>query len=139
MIEANNPGNIRYSSHTSWQGLSDPPFVDHGKGPFCVFTDPVYGLRAMMIIIAGYPAKHGVGTIDQLIDVWAPPSDSNPVDNYKTYISRETNIGIDELICLTDAAVLIPIVKAMCEFENGPPAVKYTMDLYEQAAEMALS
>lgn len=138
MIEVNNPGNIRFTPHASWQGLSDPPFVDHGKGPFCSFTAPVYGLRAMMIIIAGYPAKHGVGTIDQLIDIWAPGSDNNPSDNYKEFVSRETGIGIDDLICLTDETVLIPIVKAMVCFENGRDNVHYLDSLYQQAADLAL-
>jgi len=139
MIDVNNPGNIRFTPHASWLGLSDPAFVDHGKGPFCVFSSPVYGIRAMMIILAGYPAKHGVGTIDQLINTWAPASDDNPSENYKVFVSRETGIGVDDLICLTDEAVLIPIVKAMVRFENGPDNVHYLDSLYQQAADLALS
>lgn len=139
MLHANNPGNIRYNEKNQWHGLADPPFIDNGKGPFCSFTDPIWGLRAMMVIIAGYKARYGVETISQLINKWAPPADDNPDENYIAYVSQQSGFGVDDEIDLTDAPTLCQIVPAICKFENGPANVTYTDDQYQTAAARALS
>jgi len=139
MLAYNNPGNLRYSPRNIWKGLANPPFVDNGTGPFCVFTEPLYGVRAMMIVIAGYKAKHGIGNLEQLINVWAPPTDDNPVANYIEYVSDHSGYSPTQPIDLTDPDTLCQIVPAIIAFENGPTNVHYLPSIYPQAAALALS
>lgn len=134
MLTQNNPGNIRYDGHTQWRGLADPP--DHNG--FCVFTDAVYGLRAMVIIISGYPAKHGVRTVRQMIAVFAPAGDNNPEQNYVDYVCQQSGYDADQDIDLTDPEVLEGIIPAICRFENSAENVHYPALLYKQAIDMAL-
>lgn len=134
MLEQNNPGNIRYDGHTQWKGLANSP--EHNG--FCVFIDPVWGLRAMVIIISGYPAKHGVKTIQQLISTWAPAVDNNPLSNYVSYVCQQTGYDADQEVDLTDPAILDGIIPAIVKFENGPDKVTYPALLYKQAIDLAL-
>jgi hypothetical protein len=135
MIDVNNPGNIRYNPKNQWRGLANPP----EKNGYCAFTDPLWGLRAMCIIIAGYKEKYGVINIDMLIDKWAPPGDDNPTDEYAAYVAQKAGFDPTQNIDLHDADTLSRIIPGMCMFENGPANVNYTPALYLEAARAALS
>src|SRR5882672_7528103 len=68
-LRDNNPGNIEYDG-TAWEGLANPP----SEGGYCVFTNVVYGIRAMARILSNYVALDGVAsTVSDLIARWAPP------------------------------------------------------------------
>jgi hypothetical protein len=130
-ISINNPANLRYDG-TKWQGLADPP--DHDG--FCVFADPLHGLRAAMLNLRNYQVLHGIHTLRAAIQRHAPPSE-NPTDNYLNYVSVQSGFSPDVALDFDRAPTVIPVIKAMCEFENGPSNVTYTDQIYMHAAEIA--
>jgi len=113
-IYNNNPGNIR-TSPTEWRGEVTKP----GEA-FERFKSMPYGIRATARILRTYRNKHGIKTIRQMIERYAPPSDNNPNNaNYAKHISDRSGFGIDEEINLNDQKVLIKILRPLFEFENG--------------------
>lgn len=68
----NNPGNIEFSPGTKWQGLAEPAT----DGRFCVFRSAVYGIRAMAVTLITYQDRHGLRTIEGIINRWAPPKNN---------------------------------------------------------------
>lgn len=68
-IRNKNPGNIRYDG-TKWRGLVGD------DGTFCVFDNPINGIRAIAKIIKTYKAR-GIETISEIVSTWAPPIENN--------------------------------------------------------------
>lgn len=79
-IRNNNPGNIRRSK-SRWKGLSK----NQTDSLFCVFDSMNYGLRAMMVLIAGY-IKRGYDTPRKIINRYAPSFENN-TDDYLRFVS----------------------------------------------------
>ena len=130
-IRFNNPLNLRYDG-TKWRGLADPP-SEHG---FCVFVDSLYGLRAAMINLRNYQKLHKLRTLEEIIHRHAPTIE-NPTKKYIDYVALKTNFTPTDTLDLNRRETVIPLVRAMAEFENGPKAVTYTPEMYGHAADMA--
>lgn len=131
-IRLNNPGNIRYYNLNGWKGLDDPPQIDG----YCNFVSPEWGIRAMMVLLSGWYRKRSFRFLRQVIDRYAPPSE-NPTHEYLKYVCDQVHIHPDDPIELDNPVFLIPVIKAMIRFENGPQHVKYDDGLYDLAAMMA--
>jgi hypothetical protein len=136
-IRNNNPGNIRKSS-AHWQGMRDEMF----DSAFVEFTDPVFGLRAMMKIFLTYYHKYGLDTVQSIINRWAPPSE-NATDHYAAHVARK--LGVKRYDLLDVPALLVPLAQAVVLHENGAPprALEkphywYADEIYQQARDMAL-
>ena len=70
-IRNNNPGNIRHGAN--WQGLNpNGRIIDPA---FCVFTAPIYGIRALAKVLINYKKIHGLNTVRQIVSRYAPPND----------------------------------------------------------------
>jgi hypothetical protein len=111
-IVNNNPGNIR-KSDASWHGAvagSDPVFV--------TFDTPESGIRAMAKVLLTYQRKHGLDTIAELIERWAPAAEN---DSFAYIDDVSTRLGIDpdERIDLADPAILAALCGAIIRHENG--------------------
>jgi len=74
-IRNRNPGNIRRSGDR-WKGLA-PLQTDPA---FSVFETPVWGIRAMAVILRNYQKRYGLKSLAQLIGRWArqPPKMTRP-------------------------------------------------------------
>ncbi len=72
-IRNNNPGNIRWGS--KWKGLVPEP--ERTDQSFCQFVDPVYGIRAIAKVMFSYRDKHGLNTVESIINRYAPPNENN--------------------------------------------------------------
>jgi len=72
----NNPGNIRHSDSFQWVGQVG---VD-SKG-FCIFSNPLRGIRAMADLLRNYTTRDGCGSIAAIIERYAPP-EANDTDSY---------------------------------------------------------
>jgi hypothetical protein len=108
----NNPGNIR-KSDAAWHGAvvgSDPAFV--------TFDTPENGIRAMAKLLLTYQRRHGLDTIAELIERWAPAAEN---DSFAYIDDVATRLGIDpdEKIDLGDPAVLAALCGAIIRHENG--------------------
>ncbi|MCB0055764.1 MAG: hypothetical protein KDE45_02015 [Caldilineaceae bacterium] len=113
----NNPLNIRKTA-TTWVGLATrQPDAD-----FCAFESPEYGIRAAAKILQTYQEKHGINTLRGVVSRWAPPEDNNDTSAYITAVSIWAGMEPDEQISLSDYAVVLPMLRAMCRVELGKPA-----------------
>lgn len=127
-IRNNNPGNIRKGE--SWRGLA----VDQSADPeFAVFSDPVWGIRALARVLNVYRSRDGlpglggpgVDTIQEVISRWAPDSE-NDTAAYVRSVVKSTGIPADRRLQKADYPAL---VKAIIQHENGvqpyPDAIIY--------------
>jgi hypothetical protein len=114
-IRNNNPGNLRKTS-IKWAGEVTP-----GTDPdFEQFESMPYGIRAMLIDIIN-KHKNGLDTIQELINVWAPPIE-NDTTAYINNVSARSGIPKNVVFSPTKANFLA-IAKAMAYSENGPDAL----------------
>ena len=115
----NNPMNLMESS-INWVGqmkpTSDP---EHFLAEFISIAD---GLRAGMLNLAAKQVKHGLNTWGKIIPVYAPPSQNDSVA-YTSFICKETGVGPEQVIDLTDVAFLNKATAAIIRMEKGSDAV----------------
>jgi hypothetical protein len=84
-VRNNNPLNIR-ATQTRWQGMTGD------DGEFVQFDSPEMGFRAAYRTLMTYRQRHGLTTIEGIINRWAP-SNENHTDNYVAYIREKMNIA----------------------------------------------
>jgi len=134
-IRNDNPGNIERTNDT-WMGMS---YDQSGDSRFVVFSAPVYGLRALMIVLRNYQKLYDLNTIEQIVTRWAPPHE-NPTDKYIWHVSTKMGVASTAPIDLDDRETLVRLTKAMVRHENGTPPDDrkdwYDEDLYGRAADL---
>lgn len=112
-IRNNNPLNIRHSREV-WFGAcavqTDPDFVQ--------FQALHWGLRAAMIILRNYRRLHGLQTVSQIINRWAPPA-QNDTGSYLHVVCRISGLRPDSVIDGSDRDSLVKLVWAMAYVECG--------------------
>ena len=110
-ISNKNPGNIRLTNIV-WSGQvtgTDPDYV--------TFTDPKWGIRAIVKIFRIYQQKWGIRTIGGACARWAPAADDNDTLAYAADVSRRCLVTPDQEV---DFEKMWPaIVKAIIWHENG--------------------
>lgn len=111
-IRNNNPGNIRHSK-SKWQGMADV----QADAEFVSFTSPEYGIRAICRVLLQYQ-KRGVDTVGEIIRTYAPPVENN-TDAYVRSVCKSGGFLPDEVLDFDDAAVMLPLVKAIVKHETG--------------------
>lgn len=113
-IRNHNWGNIRHGN--TWRG--EIAGTDAG---FESFENPVWGLRALIKTTRSYYYRHGITTVDEWVDRWAPAEDNNPHnEKYKNHICKA--IGGEE-INPHDVVQMMHFTKAVCQFECGIKAI----------------
>lgn len=123
-LRNNNPGNLR-KSNDAWRGLSDDQSKDKA---FFQFDEPVYGIRALMIVLKNYQLKYGLYTVREIINRWAPPIE-NDTKSYVNSVARKVGYEPDETIDV--AREMIPLAKAIIYHENG--VQPYSDDILQRA------
>ena len=114
-LRNNNPGNIRRSNERfvgEIRPSADPAFKQ--------FRSMAYGYRALMRVLKTYYNKHGLHTIREMIDRWAPKSE-NPTGNYISAVVRDTGKGADEPL-EWDKPTITAMAAAISNVENGSKA-----------------
>ncbi len=112
-VRNNNPGNLRRTD-TAWQGLAE----QQTDPDFFMFKSQIYGIRAMARVLIVYQVKHGLRTIRQIIERWAPPNE-NDTAAYTKAVSDETGFAPDQTLDMHAHADLKPLVEAIIQHENG--------------------
>ncbi|PCJ11952.1 MAG: hypothetical protein COB04_18420 [Gammaproteobacteria bacterium] len=125
-IRSNNPLNIRYLETNQWLGQ-----VGQSAGGYCIFLQPVYGIRAAARTLRSYQ-KRGVITLADIVSTWAPHGDNNPTNTYINNVATWTGIHRDAIISEADYPELLA---AMIRQENG--SQPYSMALIEEGVSMA--
>lgn len=131
-IKNNNPGNIS-RSEDRWQGLS----FDQNDPAYFQFTAPVYGLRALAVVLRNYQRLYNIRTVTRIISRYGPksPQYAQNVQNYITYTSDYLKVGKDELIDLNNDTTLIKVMQSVVNFENGYNP--YSTGKYREAVALA--
>jgi hypothetical protein len=123
-IRNRNPGNIR-RSRDRWKGLA-PAQTDSA---FFVFEAPVWGIRAMAVILRNYRKRHGLKTLSQIIRRWAPPQE-NDTAAYVAAVAKALRLHPRREIDLQDRTILRGLIAAIIRHENGTqPYAPDTIDL----------
>lgn len=112
-IRNNNPGNLRRSKDP-WQGLAK----DQTDKEFFVFNGAIYGIRALARTLIAYQDEHGLRTIGQIINRWAPTNE-NDTSAYIASVSEDTGFVVDKVLNAHAYDDLKPLVLAIIKHENG--------------------
>ncbi|CAB4136956.1 virion protein [uncultured Caudovirales phage] len=125
-IRNHNPGNLR-RSNDRWRGLAEK----QTDAEFFQFVDPVFGIRAMAIVLMKYQRTHGLRTVTSIINRWAPArGDRNGeapggeyqqnTNAYAQHVARYMGISHNHEINLAKQASLFYLMlAAMIRHENG--------------------
>lgn len=113
-IRNNNPGNIRWGEN--WKGLKKDGKQQDPS--FCVFTNAVYGIRALAKILINYKKLYGLKTIRSIISRYAPPNE-NQTQAYIQSVSKQIGRYPDEPIDIEERGILTVFIKAIVRIENG--------------------
>lgn len=119
-IRNNNPGNIRASANS-----------------FKTFDTPEEGISATAKNLIAYNDKHGLNTINGIINRWAPPSDNNDTGSYIDSVSKDLGVAPNQPLNVKDHATLSKLVTAITKHENGMQP--YDEGLINKAVGNALS
>jgi len=129
-IRNHNPGNIRRSADR-WKGLA----VGQPDAAFFTFEAPLWGIRAMAVILRNYRRKYGLTTVAQIIRRWAPASE-NDTTAYIAAVAQA--VGVKPSAELpADGDSLAQLVAAIIRHENG--VQPYDATLIRQAVTLALA
>lgn len=101
----NNPLNIKGSN---WLGQ-----VGQDKFGHAIFASPDYGFRAAARLLLNYKAKHGITTIDALVERFC----TGNKQSYKQFLSSHLNVQPTDEIDIQDR--LPELLRAMARFESG--------------------
>nr|WP_155237837.1 structural protein [Erwinia amylovora] len=129
-IRNNNPGNIRWGD--DWKGLV-PESLRTDKS-FCQFKSAEYGIRAMIIILRNYQRKHGLSTMKEIINRWAPDVE-NDTQAYIDSVAKSTGVPADKRIDTTDSRFMTRLLQAIINHENG--SQPYEFAVFMKAVDLA--
>lgn len=123
----NNPLNIEHSRANPWRGLAEPPT----DGRFARFVTMELGVRAAAVTLRTYQNRHKLDTVEKIIRRWAPPIE-NDVKAYIASVNKHANFNADQKLDLTNADVLVRLIRAMARHECG-------VELDEKIARLGVS
>lgn len=126
-IRLNNPGNIRHGDN--WQGMAP----DQPDQSFVYFTDPRYGIRAMVKILHSY-RRRGIRTVRDIINTWAPPVE-NDTAAYVAHVAERLGVSPDTPVDLDNRHQVVELLQAITLHENGQQP--YNRATFEQGVELA--
>lgn len=114
-LRNNNPLNIRHDK-SKWKHQID----GHDKS-FKTFDSMAWGYRAAFHLLNNYQRLHGCDTLRKMISRWAPPNENNTC-GYIDRVAEWAGVSPDGRITATYRDVMVPVVAAMSQIENGVPA-----------------
>lgn len=126
-IRLNNPGNIRHGDN--WRGMAP----DQPDQSFVYFTDPRFGIRAMVRILRSYQ-RRGLTTVSDIINTWAPPVE-NDTGAYVAHVARRMGVTPSTPVDLDDRDQVVALLEAITLHENGQQP--YNRATFEQGYELA--
>lgn len=119
-LRNNNPGNIRNSDATDWQG--EVPASKKQDNTFEEFEDMAHGYRALIKLLQNYRRKYGCQTIADFISRWAPRTENN-TSGYISRVCKEMQVPTTYVPDVEDKATMCAFAAAISQVENGVPAV----------------
>lgn len=127
-IRNNNPGNIRHGD--KWRGLADK----QTDASFCVFKAPEWGIRALAKILRNYQTKHGLKTVESIINRFAPQIE-NDTSSYILSVCQVLDVKPRDVIDVFEPGIMINLLKAVIRHENG--IQPYSDEVLKKSLELA--
>ena len=130
-IRNNNPLNIDSNPNNKWVGIMphDQRNADQlAEKRFEIFQSQVFGFRAAALLLQNYQDRHGLKTIREIINRWAPPkgvdhttgqSYTQNTHSYVNVVARAAGVEPDDPVRIADYAVMRPVIEAMAMHETG--------------------
>lgn len=133
-VPAGAPRGIRNNNPTNITGGGLPWLGQVGMdGPYVVYGSALYGLRAAFRTLGNYHLLHGVSTINQIANRWAPAPVNNPI-TYAANVASYSGISGTAPLDFGDEDQMTRLVRAMTGAENGGSWVNfYSPALLHQA------
>lgn len=119
-LRNNNPGNIRNSQRTDWQGEVDE--ASKNDKSFEEFETIAYGYRALIKLLQNYRKLHGCQTMADFIKRWAPETENN-TSAYIKRVCTEMQVLTTYVPDVNDKTTMCAFAAAISQVENGVPAV----------------
>lgn len=119
-LRNNNPGNIRNSQRTDWQGEVDE--ASKNDKSFEEFETIAYGYRALIKLLQNYRKLHGCQTMADFIKRWAPETENN-TSAYIKRVCTEMQVPTTYVPDVNDKTTMCAFAVAISQVENGVPAV----------------
>ncbi|MDF2861335.1 MAG: hypothetical protein K0S02_1607 [Achromobacter mucicolens] len=110
-IRNNNPGNIQ-------KGVGFAGEVEGNDSRFATFESPEAGIRATARNLLTYQRQHGLDTVQDIVNRWAPPSE-NDTNAYVQEVARALGVDAGERLDLSDPSTLERLTTAIIRHENG--------------------
>ena len=141
-IRNNNPGNIEKvyredgSLVNNWQGRTNTPVNGQKEldPRFETFENIIFGMRATVVLLLNYYDKHGLNTVEKIINRWAPPNENNTdayVNSVIQKISQYTGLPAKEEINLHNYDIMKALLMAIIHHENGKHYAHYGITEYQ--------
>lgn len=115
-----NPCNVKHLGRQKWRGEIGRDRLGH-----CIFSDIQYGLRAAVLTLRSYQIRHGIKTLDGIIERFCG---GNP--DYVAFLSRKLGLRHDQEF---EIIPRIPeLVRWMSVYESGrevAPSMIATLDI----------
>lgn len=108
-IKKHNPGNLVKTS-ALWEGQVK------SKGRFIAFEDEHHGLRALAIVLLRYESRHGLTSVEEIINRFAPAHENNTA-KYATFVANHLGVSVQEDIEVQPHLILL--MQAIVQYENG--------------------
>jgi hypothetical protein len=120
-IRNNNPGNLFAGG--GFDGESE------GEGGFAAYPTPVAGGQALIKNLVAYNAKHGLDTVEGIVNRWAPATDPrNDVPAYVNAVSGAMGVQPDTQLNMQDPGTLAKLATAISQHEGNGGV--YSADFY---------
>jgi hypothetical protein len=132
-----NPTNLRYQEKWNWPGV-----VGIDAKRFAIFASPEDGLAQWIRQMRRYQ-KRGLGTIADIIPVYAPRTDNNDEGAYIASVSKMSGVAPTQPIRWEDRDETIRLMRAFVRHELGAPPSDwpggewYDMAVYRRACDKA--
>lgn len=110
-VRNNNPGNIEAGADR-WDGQTG------SDGRFATFDTPEAGIRALAKTLITYQEKHGLNTVEGIVNRWAPPKENN-TGAYVRAVADAIGLEPTTPLNLRDASTLQKLAGAIIHHENG--------------------
>lgn len=111
-IRNNNPGNLNFARQSGARKEGG------AGGRFAVFDSMADGIAALVRQLGLY-AKRGINTIADIVNKYAPAGDNNNVGAYISALVKATGRGANEVLNLSDANTLVPLVRGIVNHEGN--------------------
>lgn len=123
------PSSATSSDRQYYTGEASAYAAEHGGFNFAGIRGPKNGFRTYPNEYSGvadtarllqvYQQKHGINTLEGIINRWAPPSDNNPTEELIQRAERITGYKRSQALDLSDPVVMEKVLDAMNRNEFG--------------------